>query len=194
MFRSGTHIEPLQHVSAPQHSPAIVKPIADRATPNSGPVFATGGGEGAHEAVATVKSQSADRGESIPLGAPTAPTQQSAIPLPITGSIPAPPPAPPSQVIPAPPPAPPASSTTFSAKVNPIKPPGAKVHAGNGVEREYSSPIRHTTIADEGNFHFPGYFDATTIRLFNKSFRTLCKEKKTDYSLFVKYINKSNLI
>uniref|UniRef100_A0A9J2P0S9 PDZ domain-containing protein n=1 Tax=Ascaris lumbricoides TaxID=6252 RepID=A0A9J2P0S9_ASCLU len=152
---SGTHIEPLQHVSAPQHSPAIVKPIADRATPNSGPVFATGGGEGAHEAVATVKSQSADRGESIPLGAPTAPTQQSAIPLPITGSIPAPPPAPPSQVIPAPPPAPPASSTTFSAKVNPIKPPGAKVHAGNGVEREYSSPIRHTTIADEGNFHFP---------------------------------------
>uniref|UniRef100_A0A915A5U7 Zasp-like motif domain-containing protein n=1 Tax=Parascaris univalens TaxID=6257 RepID=A0A915A5U7_PARUN len=147
---SGTHIEPLQHVYASQRSPAIVKPIADRATPNSSPAFATGGGVGAHEAVTTFKSQSADRGESIPQEAPTAPTQQSAIPIPIIDSIPAPPPAPPSQAIPAPPPPPPAPSTTFSAEINPIKPPSAKIHAGSGIEREYSPPIRHTATADEG--------------------------------------------
>ncbi|VDM27817.1 unnamed protein product [Toxocara canis] len=140
---SSTHVEPIHHVSAPWHSPAIVKPIADRATPNSGgPIFEKGGSAAAEDAVATFKPRNAPADKPIPLGPASAPVQQSETKAPVSGSIPAPPPPPPG--------------TTFSAKVNPIKPPGASSNASARVASERSpvSPsVRRTPAENQGNLY-----------------------------------------
>ncbi|KHN83737.1 hypothetical protein Tcan_12250 [Toxocara canis] len=72
----------------------------------------------------------------IPLGPASAPVQQSETKAPVSGSIPAPPPPPPG--------------TAFSAKVNPIKPPGASSNASARVASERSpvSPSVRRTPAE----------------------------------------------